>query len=137
MRAHVCIYAPWYLLLCRQLFCPWHSAVLASDASQGSWRGKPSKRLHAVVFLLWVIVCASAFLNKMPLSFLWGPLFPVPWVVFLCRFFFHSVVGYRQLSREPEKPLLSLPYCRGEKMNSQSLGFRKLKSKMNIKKERK
>lgn len=24
--------------------------------------------------LLWVIVCASAFLNKMPLSSLWGPL---------------------------------------------------------------
>lgn len=41
----------------------------------GSRRGKLSRRFHGIFFfLLWIIVCASAFLNKMPLSSLWGPL---------------------------------------------------------------
>lgn len=65
------------------------SPVAQRGASQRSWSGLSegkAKRRFQAVFLLWVIVCASAFLNKMPLSFLWGPLFPVPWVVFLCRF---------------------------------------------------
>lgn len=63
-----------------------HSGTcLGAGGSSALARGQRSRRLQAIV-LLRVIVCTSAFLNKMPLSFLWGPLFPVPWVVFSCRF---------------------------------------------------
>lgn len=86
-HAHVCVRSL-HLLPYRCLLGTWHGArAWCMLMGKGSPRGRQSRRFHAVVFLLWVIVCASAFLNKMPLSLLWGPLFPVPWVVFLCRFY--------------------------------------------------
>lgn len=51
----------------------------------------------------------------MPLSFPVGTTFPSPLGGLFMQVFIHSVVGYRQLSREPEKPPLALPYCRGGK----------------------
>lgn len=82
--------------------------------------------------------CLRFSLSKQNASFFpVGTTFPSPLGGLFMQVFIHSVVGYRQLSREPEKPLLALPNCRGEKTNSQSLGFGRLKSKTSIKKERK
>lgn len=82
--------------------------------------------------------CLRFSLSKQNASFFpLGTTFPSPLGGLFMQVFIHSVVGYRQLSRELEKTSACFTLLQREKTNSQSLGFGKLKSKMNIKKERK
>lgn len=64
-----------------------------------------------------------------------GTTFPSPWVLFLCRFFIHSVVGYRQLSGELENLCRLYPIAEGKNELPESW-FWDIKSKVNANNKR-
>ena len=119
-------------LPCQRVLRPWHSEVLV-QALGGEGRAEGFMSLFVC---LGNCLCLS--LSKQNASFSpVGTTFPSPLGGLFMQVFICSVVGCRQLSRELGKTSACFTLLQGGETSSQSLGFGKLKRKMNVKKERK
>lgn len=97
---------------------PWDAArcvSLAHAVGEGLSEGKAEQEVSCRCFSASGN-CLRFSLSKQNAAFFTvGTTFPSPLGGLFMQVFIHSVVGYRQLSRETEKPLLALPCCRGKK----------------------